>query len=78
MENTEIKKIVVTNKPLSYSYKLGRNVLSLLFPGIHTMMKFEVYGEGMPNVERFDTLLEAENRIEYLLNTIQKTTTIEK
>lgn len=58
-------------KENSYRYKKGECEISLLYPSDVTMNYYEIYsikGELFADIERFDTLLEAEQRIKELLN----------
>ena len=55
-----------------FHYTDGTEVISLIYPAYYTMFKFEIYQiRGNRNlfedVERFDTLEEAETRIKELL-----------
>ncbi len=54
----------------SHRYKKGSNGISLVYPHRYTMDLFEIYciaGDLFDDIERYDTLQEAEKRIKELL-----------
>lgn len=55
----------------SHRYKTEKGEISLLYPSFATMELYEIFcieGELFEDIERFDTLEEAEQRIRELLN----------
>ena len=66
-----IKEMGTTLAGDSYRYKTSKGEISLLFPSWVTQHLFEIFcidGDLFEDIERYDSLEEAEERINQLLN----------
>ncbi len=71
--NTEVSQKIVETGPgfgASHRYSNNKGEISLVYPAWYTFNKFEIYpikGELFEDIERYDSLEEAETRIKELL-----------
>ena len=70
--NTEVSQKIVENPGLapSHRYSNDKGEISLVYPTFYTQNMFEIYsirGNLFEDIERYDSLNEAETRIKELL-----------